>query len=317
MYAEWDNIETINAIKEALEIYHEVILVEADHNAYEKFRSIKPDIVFNVSEGINGAGREAQIPAILDLLDIPYTGSDPLTLSICLDKARTKEILTYHSIPNARFNLIESIDQLDRINSSIQFPIIAKPVREGSSKGIFNSSFIENDNELNDYLKENLNNYKQPFILEEFLPGREFTVAVIGNGRDTEILPIIEMNFSSLPENLLPIYSYEAKWIYDTPENPLDIYVCPAQIDQKLEKEIKEIVLKTYTILRCRDWCRIDVRLDIDDKPQIIEVNPLPGVLPDPNDNSCFPKAARESGMDYNTMINTVLFHAAKRNNLI
>jgi len=289
--------------------------VEANEHAFEKFKHERPDIVFNVAECANGSSREAQIPAMLDMLQIPYTGSDPLTLTTCLDKARTKEILSYHRIPTSKFLLIESIDDLAYFN--LNFPVMIKPVAEGSSKGIFNSSLVSNISELNDRLKSNLEIYNQPFLVEEFLPGREFTVALLGNNSDTEVLPIIEINLHELPKELAPIYSYEAKWIADTRDNPLNIFSCPAKIDKDLRDKIESIALKTYKVLRCRDWSRIDIRLDADGEPNIIEINPLPGILPDPKDNSCFPKAARVRGISYEEMINKVLLTAAKRYNLL
>jgi len=314
-YAEWDTIETINAIKNALELYHDVTLIEANEDAFEKLRQLRPEIVFNFAECANGVSREAQIPAMLDMLGIPYTGSDPLTMATCLDKARTKEILSYHGIPTPKFIYAESIDDLN--NFKLNFPVIIKPVSEGSGKGIFNSSFVGNINDLRNRLEENLNTYNQPFIIEEFLPGREFTVAIIGNNSDTEVLPIVEINFNELPNDLLPIYSFEAKWVVDTRENPLNIFTCPANIDTELENKIKDISLKTYKVLRCRDWSRIDLRLDANGEPNIIEINPLPGILPNPEDNSCFPKAARAKGLSYEEMVNKVLFIAAKRHNLL
>lgn len=314
-YAEWDTIETINALRDALELFHEVIMIEANENAYENYKNAHPDIVFNVAECANGTSREAQVPAMLDMLQIPYTGSDPLTLTTCLDKARTKEILSYHKIPTAKFLLIESTDDL--VDFNLSFPVMIKPVAEGSSKGIFNSSLVNNLTELIERLSANLETYKQPFLVEEYLPGREFTVALIGNNSDTEVLPIVEINLHELPKELVPIYSYEAKWIADTRENPLNIFSCPADIDKTLYEKIENVALKTYKVLRCRDWSRIDVRLDAGGEPNIIEVNPLPGILPDPKDNSCFPKAARVHGLSYNEMINKVLFTAAKRYNLL
>ena len=314
-YAEWDTLETINAIKVALDIFHDVTMIEADEDAYEKLRKLRPDIVFNISEGANGISREAQIPAMLDMLKIPYTGSDPLTLTTCLDKTRAKEVLFYYKIPTPNFIRAESIDDIQNIN--LRYPLFIKPVGEGSSKGIFNSSFIKNYFELNSTLEKNVSVYKQPFIIEEYLPGREFTVSLLGNNSDTEILPIVEMNFDELPPEVVPIYSYEAKWIYDSPENPLDIYKCPADLDKNLEIKIKSLALNTFNILKCRDWCRIDIRLDSYGEPNILEVNPLPGVLPNPADNSCFPKAARTAGISYEEMINKVLIAAAKRYNLI
>ena len=314
-YAEWDTYETIFAIRDALALNHKVTLVEADKNAYEKIRESKPDIVFNVAEGANGISREAQIPAILDLLEIPYTGSDPLTLATCLDKGRTKEILSYNKILTPKFNVINNPSEISK--NTLTYPLFIKPLQEGSSKGIFNSSFVENEKDYQKIVLQALGKYNQPLIVEEYLPGREFTVALIGNGKETEVLPIIELNFSGLPGHLLPVYSYEAKWIFDSKDNPLDIYSCPAVIDSDLEKNIKDIALRTFHTLRCRDWCRIDIRMNAENQPNVIEVNPLPGVLPDPDDNSCFPKAARVAGMTYNEMINRVLNSALKRYNLL
>jgi D-alanine-D-alanine ligase len=314
-YAEWDTWETINALKEALEVYHNVILIEADESAFEKFKDIKPDIVFNIAEGFNGQSREAQIPAMLDMLQIPFTGSDALTLGITLDKARTKEILSYHKIPNAKFLLIDKY--LPIYNHSFTFPLIVKPVSEGSSKGIFSSSLVKNYDELNAEIKRVIDEYNQPALVEEYLPGREFTIAVLGNGEEAKILPIIEIKFEDFPENVEPLYSYEAKWILDTKDNIFDVFECPAKLEPGLENKIKETVLRTYNVLKCRDWSRVDVRLDQNRIPNIIEINPLPGILPDPNENSSYPKAARAAGMEYNEMIQTVLYEACKRYNLV
>lgn len=314
-YAEWDTWETINALKSAIEINHEVILIEANEFALEKLREVKPDIVFNFAEGLKGISREAQIPAILDMLGIPYTGSDPLTLATCLDKSRTKEILTYHKIPNPKFILADSFDSMK--NNGLTFPLIVKPISEGSSKGIFSSSFVQNENELENEINRVLNEYDQSALVEEFLPGREFTVGVLGNGTEAIALPIVEINYKEFPEDFVPIYSYEAKWILDTKENPLDVFTCPAKVSEELENQIKETVLNAYKTLRCKDWSRIDVRLDKNNIPNIIEVNPIPGILPDPNDNSCFPKAARTYGLNYEELVNQVLYVAAKRHNIV
>lgn len=310
-FAEWDTEETINAVRDALAIYHNVTLVEADNDAFETFRELNPDIVFNIAEGFNGISREAQIPAMLEFLNIPYTGSDPVTLGICLDKSRTKEILSYYKIPTPQFLLVEKEDEYSSINFPL--PAIVKPVAEGSSKGIYNSSVVKTNEELIREIQKVHQVYDQPALVEKFLQGREFTAAILGNGRNAKVLPIIEMKFEELPEGVLPIYSYEAKWIFDTREDPLDIYECPANIDNKLKSVIENVALQTYHVLRCRDWSRIDIRLDENNIPNILEINPLPGILPDPSDNSCYPKAARAAGMTYEEMINSVLNEARKR----
>lgn len=314
-FAEWDTWDTINAVKGAIECFHDVKMIEADQNAYLRFTELKPDIVFNIAEGFNGVSREAQIPAILDMLGIPYTGSDPLTLAICLDKARTKEILSYYKIPNAKFVIADSPAGIK--NLDLKYPLIVKPVSEGSGKGIFSTSFVENEKDLTREVERITAEYRQSALIEEFLPGREFTAAVMGNGSDAEVLPIVEINYKDFPDDFIPIYSYEAKWILDTKENPLDVFHCPASISSELEKAIKDNVLRTYNVLRCRDWSRIDIRLDDRGVPNIIEVNPLPGILPNPEENSCYPKAARTAGINYNDMINNVLFAAVKRYNLV
>jgi len=314
-YAEWDTQETINALKDAIAEQHNVTAIEADENFFDEVKRIRPDIVFNVAEGLFGVSREAQIPAMLEMLQIPYTGSDPQTLSICLDKARTKEILTYHNIKNPKFRIASSINDID--DTGFEYPLIVKPVFEGSSKGIYSSSFVNNSDELKKEVERVTTEYEQDALIEEFLNGREFTVALMGNGNETEVLPVVEIDFNEFPNDFVPVYSYEAKWILDTREKPLDVFICPAKVDITLEEKIKNTALNAYKVLKCRDWSRIDIRLDKKGEPNIIEINPLPGILPNPEDNSCYPKAARTAGMNYSQMINKVIYTAAKRYNLV
>jgi D-alanine-D-alanine ligase len=304
-YAEWDSWETITALQQAIALRHDVTMVEANEDAYEALRSMRPDFVFNIAEGFTGVSREAHIPALCELLQLPYLGSDPLTLSLCLDKARTKEVLSYHKIPNAPFFICDDGSSLN--GHAISYPQMVKPLHEGSSKGIYNTSMVHSYRELKNEVDRITSRYGQPALVETFLPGREFTVAIMGNGRAIRILPIVEINYDSLPEGVNPIYSYEAKWVWDTPDQPLEIFICPARMDSALQKAVEKICSDTYRILRCRDWSRIDVRLDEHDVPHIIEVNPLPGILPNEDDNSCFPKAARAAGMSYRELILTVI----------
>lgn len=310
-YAEWDSIETITAVRKALEEYHTVTMIEADEDVYRKLIVTHPDIVFNIAEGLNGVSREAQVPAILEYLRIPYTGSDPLTLATALDKARTKEILSYHGIPTAKFAVVENVN--GTMPKGMKFPCIVKPVHEGSSKGILNASVVQSKKELSVQVDRIVQTYQQPALIEEYLTGREFTVAVLGNDPDLRILPIIEIKFDALPKGVNRIYSYEAKWVWDQIDHPIDVHECPAKINSKLEKEIHDVCRATYSVMRCRDWCRIDLRLDGKEVPNVIELNPLPGILPDPEEHSCFPQAARTAGMSYNELIQKVLEIAIKR----
>lgn len=314
-YAEWDTRETIEAVKAALEEYHRVTLIEANEEAFELLRATRPDLVFNMAEGLRGASREAQVPSVLEMLGIPYTGSDPVTLSICLDKSRAKEILSYYRVPTAPFVVIRNPEEV----ASLRFPVpaIVKPLHEGSSKGIYNSSVVRTPEELVARVNAVLTNYEQPALVEKFLAGREFTVALLGNVPDVRVLPIIETKFDALPRGVHPIYSYEAKWIWDQAENPIDVHECPARVSTELRKTIEETCLRAFTVLGCRDWCRIDVRLDEAGVPHVLELNPLPGILPDPEDHSCFPLAARIGGLPYNALLNEVVRIATKRYGMV
>ncbi len=315
LYAEWDSPATIAAVRQALEEVHRVTAIEADENAFDQLKAIRPEIVFNIAEGLHGVSREAQIPAILELLQIPYTGSDPLTLALCLDKSRAKEVLAYYSLPTPRFAVVRDISEVGDL--SLPFPVMVKPLHEGSSKGIFNSSLAGSRSDLQREIERVVALYHEPALVEEYLTGREFTVAMMGNGDSVTPLPVVEIKFDSLPAGVNPIYSYEAKWIWDRASAPLDIFECPAKLSPQLRSEIEAICKQAYRILRCRDWCRIDVRLDHSGRAHILELNPLPGILPNPEDNSCFPKAARAAGLSYNQLIQSVLAMAAQRCGLL
>jgi D-alanine-D-alanine ligase len=311
-FAEGDSEETINAVMNALRSKgHDVCGVEADDKAPENLSRIRPDIVFNIAEGLFGDFRESYIPMVCERLKLPYSGSGPLTLAICLNKARTKEILSYYSIPNAKFATFHPGEKINP--EAFTFPAIIKPIAEGSSKGIFDDSVVHNIETAKKRIAEKLKKYRQPVIIEEFLEGREFTVAVWGNGENVEVLPIVSINYDELPKDAHKIYSYEAKWVWDTPEKPLDIFQCPAKLTSKEKKAIDSLVKRTFAVLGVRDLCRVDVRFDSAGVPNILELNPLPGILPDPEDNSCFPKAARTAGYAYADMLDNVVKIASAR----
>lgn len=309
-FAEWDSNETISAVEHALSSLGEVIRLEASVNFPERLRAERPDIVFNMAEGLRGVNRESHVPAMCEFFGIPYSGSDPFTLSLCLDKARAKECLAYHGIPTAPFQLVHDASSH---SGALRFPVFVKPVHEGSSKGITERNYCRTPSEMREQVAFLLDRYRQPVLIEEFLTGAEFTCAVLGNGGDAHVLPIVGMNFDVLPSGSLPVYGFEAKWLWDRPEQPLEIFECPARIDEALRCTIERVVLAAYHVLGCRDWSRIDVRLDAAGVPNVVEVNPLPGILPDPADNSCFPKAARAAGMSYDELIQTCVRHAADR----
>ena len=335
-YAEWDSPETIAAVERALSAFGEVVRLEATPDFPERLRRTRVDIVFNMAEGLRGPNREAHVPAMLEFFGVPYSGSDPFTLALCLDKARTKEVLSHHGVPTASFALVRSRADLDSLLRSLprsrdgasrrrgarasavrrpspETPLFVKPVHEGSSKGITERNYVTSVEELEAQVGFLLESYAQPVLVEEFLPGAEFTCAVLGNGAGARVLPVVGMRFDALPEGALPVYGYEAKWLWDRPENPLEIFECPARVSDSLRESIERVVLHAYDVLGCRDWSRIDVRLDGDGVPNVVEVNPLPGILPNPEDNSCMPKAARAAGIGYDELIQSCLWHAAER----
>jgi D-alanine-D-alanine ligase len=312
-FAEWDSPTTIAAVESALSRLGNVVRLEAKEDFPERLRQARPDIVFNIAEGFHGVNREAHVPAICEFFGIPYSGSDPFTLSLCLDKARTKETLTFHGIPTPKFAVVETSAEIESRTADLKLPLFVKPVHEGSSKGITDGNLCWDRSQLLRQTKFLLENYKQPVIVEEYLPGNEFTCAVLGNGRDATVLPIVAMNFESLPKGAPPIYSFDAKFVWDRPENPLDIFQCPARITRELQASIERVTLDAFRVVGCRDWARIDVRLDAAGVPNVLEVNPLPGILPDPADNSCLPKAARAAGIGYEELIQSCLKYAAAR----
>jgi D-alanine-D-alanine ligase len=312
-FAEWDSPTTIAAVEAALSRLGKVVRLEAKEDFPERLRQANPDIVFNIAEGFHGVNRESHVPAICEFYGIPYSGSDPFTLTLCLDKARTKETLTFHGIPTPRFAVVEKVEGLGAVTEQLAFPLFVKPLHEGSSKGITDANLCFDRGHLSRQTAFLLENYRQPVLVEEYLPGKEFTCAVVGNGDEAVVLPIVGMNFETLPKGALPIYSFDAKFVWDRPENPLDIFQCPARITRELQASIERVTLDAFRVLGCRDWARIDVRLDASGKPNVLEVNPLPGILPDPADNSCLPKAARAAGIGYEELIQNCLKYAAAR----
>ncbi len=312
-FAEWDSPTTIAAVEAALSRLGKVVRLEAKEDFPERLRQTNPDIVFNIAEGFHGVNRESHVPAICEFYGIPYSGSDPFTLTLCLDKARTKETLTFHGIPTPRFAVVEGVEGLGAVTQQLAFPLFVKPLHEGSSKGITDANLCFDRGHLSRQTAFLLENYRQPVLVEEYLPGKEFTCAVVGNGDEAVVLPIVGMNFETLPKGALPIYSFDAKFVWDRPENPLDIFQCPARITRELQASIERVTLDAFRVLGCRDWARIDVRLDASGKPNVLEVNPLPGILPDPADNSCLPKAARAAGIGYEELIQNCLKFAAAR----
>ncbi len=314
--AEFDEPATIEGVAKALEsLGHIVYQVEADEEAYGKFRALKGkiDIVFNMAEGLRGEDREAQIPAMLEMLGIPYTGPKPLGYAVGLNKSVAKELLSFYKIPTPRWMTIEKIEDMEKKPVDF-FPAIAKPLSEGSSKGICARNLVSDADGLKKIIVELLEKYHQPVLVEEYLDGREFTVAVLG--APPRVLPIIEVTFNDLPAGMPKFDHYEAKWFYDSPDKKADPLVCPAVLSAELKSQIDKTCLDAFDALEMADWARFDLRLDKNGIPNILEVNCPPGIMPDPKENSRFPRAAREAGYSFEQMLEEILKSACKRYNI-
>jgi D-alanine-D-alanine ligase len=281
---------------------HEVVYLEATPELPAIIAASQVDFVFNIAEGVQGRNRESSVPAMLELLGIPYTGSDPATLSITLDKALSKKVLMQAGIRTPAFCVMRT--GKERLPKDLVFPVIIKPVAEGSSKGVLSSSVLENEEGLREAVTGMLAKYRQPVLVEEFLSGREFTLGLLGESRP-KVLPPMEIVYTN-PETKYPIYTFEHK----LSEHPEIKYEAPAKIDAKLQKELERVARNAFIALGCRDVARIDLRLGANGKVYFIECNPLPGLTPDWSD-MCL--VANAMGMNYRTLIGEIMAPAINR----
>jgi D-alanine-D-alanine ligase len=305
--ADLDDLQTVMQIKSAIESTGStVILMEASENIVTSLTENPVDIVFNIAEGLKGRGREAQIPALMNLLNIPFTGSDETTLGIALDKALTKRVIMSEKIHTPKFQLFNS--SKEKLNKKFGFPLIIKPNAEGSSKGISDLSLAYNETELYNKIDTMITKYNCNVLVEEYIRGREFTVGMIGNGNDITVLPIMEIMFTD--KGTETVYSYRVK-----KESATSIFCeCPANISPKLTKIINKMAKKVFSVLDCKDVARIDLRIeDNTDIPYFIEINPLPGLVDDYSDLVVIYK---QSGNTYNDLIITILNQALTRYNV-
>jgi len=297
-YAEFDPPHTIASIIDALvSSGHQVYPVNVGEDFIEKIKSISPHIVFNIAEGTKGEARESQVPSILEWLGIPYIGSGPLTMAVTLDKPITKQIFKSEGIPTPHFRIYSDTTEISKIDLS--FPLIVKPSHEGSSMGLNRKSIVYTIDELKDRINTITGLYKQEALVEEFIEGREITVGILGNN-PPEVLPPKELDFSEVPEELGRFASGEIKAKYWH----LVKQSCPAHLEEDMANKIREIALKVFKVLKCRDLARLDIRLSKDGIPYVLEVNPLPDL--DPKEGN-FPHMAKVRGLSYMELINTIL----------
>jgi D-alanine-D-alanine ligase len=321
--SEFDRKETVEAIAAALESDgHRVHICEADYTLPEAISNLRPQICFNIAEGLYGDGREAQTPALLELLRIPYTGSRIVANAISLDKSQTKRIWHHMGLPTAAFVECLSKDQLPIIDfSGLEFPLMVKPGREGSGMGIDRGSLVWDQAALLERVAWALEAYHQPVLVEEYLPGREFTVGFIGNPSHSRerISPVsydlegyhwfpvleIDTHHSVSPG----VYGHDAKDLA-LEAGGAPAYLCPADIPDSLRVQMVELAKQAAQALGTCDVGRVDIRLDSKGEPHLLEINTLPGLNPSLSD-LCIMAAAE--GMEYPTLIKEILYLAAER----
>ena len=304
-------LEEIGAVEEALRFlgHQGYVLAIRDEifTVIHWLREIRPDVVFNLCESVYGnACWEMNIPALLDLFRIPYTGSSPLTLGLCLDKGKVKDILQSQGILTPRYAVC------DRGGNPVQgnrFPMIVKPLHEDGSLGIWKESVVYDDEALRRQIRYVLECYQQPALIEEFIDGRELNVGLFETDGKVEVLPISEIDYSEFPEGVPKICGYEAKWDAETPEYQKSKPVCPAQLEPLVQNRIEHIALKVFKLFGCQDYARVDMRLDCDGNPFVLEVNPNPDISP----QSGMARAIKVQGMTYTEFIGNLLERALQR----
>lgn len=300
--AEFDSLATVDAIAAAMrELGHEPVLLEATRELPSLVPGARIDVAFNIAEGFAGRSREAQVPALLELLEIPYTGSDPACLSLCLDKSLAKRIVALTGVPTPAWMLMRGHE---RLPETLGFPVVVKPVAEGSSKGVVGSSVVHDEHELRALVRQLVARYDQPALVEAYLPGREFTVGLLGERRP-RVLPTMEIVFTDRSVTH-PVYSYGHK---QASERGVRFEV-PARVDDALGRELARVARRSSEALGCRDVARIDLRLDAHGRVQFMECNPLPGLSPGFSD-LCI--AAEAAGLRYHELIGAILEPALRR----
>jgi len=302
--AEFDNPETIDGLFNTLtDLGYKVDKIGNVKSLINRLvKGDRWDIVFNICEGVKGIGREAQVPAILDVYDIPYVFSDVLVLSLTLHKGLSKQIIRDCGIPTAAFFVAEKQDDLQA--HMLKYPLFVKPVAEGTGKGIAPDSKVENEDDLFRVGKDRLERYGQSLLIEEFLPGREFTVGIVGTGKDAHVIGMMEVICKANEPS--GIYSYMNKAHYEK----FIEYVLP---DADAAESCTKVALDAWKALGCRDGGRVDLRMDNAGVPHFIEVNPLAGLNPVHSD---LPILARKSGISYNELIQMIMQSALQRLNL-
>ncbi len=303
---EFDSDETIQLIEEAIRgLGHDVIRIGNIFSLTERLAAGETwDIVFNITEGLHGRSREAQVPALLEAYHIPYTFSDPLTLALSLDKAMTKTMVRDAGIPTPDFFIVTSLEALkaEKKDRKIGYPLFVKPLAEGTGKGVTPESIVHHRKELTAQCRRLLSRYGQPVIVESYLPGREFTVGILGTGESARAVGVLEVELLESADPL--VYSFLNKEFCE--ERVRYTLV----LDHSIIEEASDIALRSYRVLGCRDAGRIDLKADGQGRLHFLEANPLAGLHPTHSD---LPILCSQAGIPYPELLNEIIQSALKR----
>ena len=311
---EEDLVEIATTVMRALQNYgHETAFYDVTESTFERLRRRNFDIAFNVCERFNGNSTlEPHVPAMLELLGIKYTGSGPMALATCMNKARVKDILVAHGIKTPKYQLFFKGN--DNLSKELKFPLFTKPNQMDNSIGITNDAVVRNEEQLRKRVKYLMQTFNQPVLVEEYIEGTDIDAGVLGNNDDALALPLIEVEYEELPKGIEPIFSYDAKWNKQSQIYNKTYYTYEkGDIPKRTENKIKEIAVDICKILDIRDYGRVDLRLDRNNEPYVLEMNPNPGISAD----CSTPFAAESLGISHDKMINLILYHAMKRYGMI
>jgi D-alanine-D-alanine ligase len=302
--AEFDRSDTIEALETALDrLGYQPDPIGHVRQLVERLAcGDRWDLVLNIAEGLHGRGREAQVPAVLDAYEIPYTFSDPLVMAVCLHKGYTNTLLRAAGVPTADAILVESAEDAQRVD--LPFPLFAKPVGEGTGKGIGPMSKIRNAKELAKACAALLSRYGQPVLVESFLPGRELTVGLLGTGAKASVLGTLEIVLRPGAEP--DAYSFYNK---EFCEELVEYRLVRGDEDAEV-RQAEAIALQAWRAMGCRDAGRIDFRSDTDGRPHVLEINPLAGLHPSHSD---LPMLCQQLGMAYEQLIDGIMRSAMER----
>jgi len=307
-WGDLDSESTMLALVEALEAGgHKAYFLEGDMSLPAQLARLRPDICFNMCEGHFGDSREAHVPALLEMMGIPYTGSRVLTQALCLDKAMTKRVLSTYGIPTAPFQIFRS--PRERKNPRLRFPLFVKPNREGSGMGVTPKSIVRDEAELRAQVAHITETYQQEALVERYIEGREITCGLVGN-ENPHVFPVMEIDLSTAPSDQLGLYTNLIK--HDLPEAPT--YRCPAPLGEAMTMMVKRLTVEVIRAVGALDVARVDLRIDrYDGKPYVLEINTLPGLTPGISDLVI---VAAADGIDHTQLVNMILEAAVKRLNV-